>query len=198
MSDKNCTVPRAARRREPQAAEARRSTSVDGIIYVPPYRTTAEDDDGCSDESGGNAAGYQRRSWDALRKSITGLVNKVNPANARHVAWELLAENLVRGRGLLCRALLRSQAACPRLTDVFAALAAAVKARLPRVGRLPLARLVLRARRAHAAGDTRRLAAAATFVAHDLLALELLDRPTDGSVEVAGPRRRRRRQDPIF
>ncbi|XP_066347570.1 pre-mRNA-splicing factor cwc22-like [Miscanthus floridulus] len=103
-----------------------------GGIYVPPYRATTDDAD---DESG-----YERRSWDVLRRSITGL------------------------------------AACPAsFTPVFAALAAVANARL-----------------AHAAGDTHWLAAAATFVAHlvnqgvprDLLAL-LLDRPTDGSVEVA-------------
>ncbi|CAD6264136.1 unnamed protein product [Miscanthus lutarioriparius] len=161
-----------------------------GGIYVPPYRATTDDAD--------EESGYERRSWDALRRSITGLVNKATAANIRHVAPELLSENLVRVRGLLCRALRRSQAACPAsFTPVFAALAAVANARLPCVGRLLLARLTLRARRAHAAGNTHRLAAAATFVAHlvnqgvarDLLALQLLalllDRPTDGSVEVA-------------
>lgn len=125
-------------------------------------------------------------------------MNKATAANIRHVAPELLSENLVRGRGLLCRALLRSQAASSApaaFTPVFAALAAVANARLPCVGRLLLARLALRATRAHAAGDKHRLAASATFVAHlvnqgvatDLLALQLdLDRPTDGgSVEVA-------------
>ncbi|GJN36869.1 hypothetical protein PR202_gb25768 [Eleusine coracana subsp. coracana] len=131
-------------------------------------------------------------------RRITGLVNKASAANARYVARELLAEDLARGRGLLCRALLRSQAAAPAaFTDVFAALASAVNARLPSVGRLLLARLVLRVRRAHAVGNRQRLAAAARFVAHlvnqgvahDLLALELaavlLDEPTADSVEVA-------------
>jgi len=172
---------------------ARPSSKRRGGVYVPPYRAITEDDDA---GEFGNAE-YQRRSWNALRKSITGLVNKATAANVRHVAPELLAENLVRGRGLLCRALLRSQAACPDFTDVFAALAAVVNARLPCVGRLLLVRLVLRVRRAHASGNRHQLAAAAAFVAHlvnqgvahDLLALELLalllDRPTDGTVEVA-------------
>ncbi|KAL6650452.1 hypothetical protein ACP70R_009377 [Stipagrostis hirtigluma subsp. patula] len=172
----------------------RRGGGGDGI-YVPPHRAAADDGDE-DDRSGGD--GHQRRSWDALRRSITGLVNRATAATVRHVAPELLAENLVRGRGLLCRALIRSQAACPALTDVFAALAAAVNAGLPRVGRLLLVRLVLRLSRAHAARDAPRLAAAAKFVAHlvnqgvahDLLALELLtllldDPPTDAGVEVA-------------
>lgn len=182
---------------------ARPSSKRRGGIYVPPYRATAEEEDDAAGEFG--SAEYQRRSWNALRKSITGLVNKATAANVRHVAPELLAENLVRGRGLLCRALLRSQAACPDFTDVFAALAAVVNARLPCVGRLLLVRLVLRVRRAHASGSSsssrhhhQQLAAAAKFVAHlvnqgvahdlralELLALLLLDRPTDGTVEVA-------------
>jgi hypothetical protein len=167
-----------------------------GGIYVLPHRVAAAaaNHDHDDDMLGG---GYQRRSWDALRKSITGLVNKATPVNIRHVARELLSENLVRGRGLLCRALMRSQAACPAFTDVFAALAAVVNSKLPSVGRLLLVRLVLRLRRAHAGGDRHQLAAAARFVAHlvnqgvahDLLALELLalllDKATEDNVEVA-------------
>ncbi|CAN6275317.1 unnamed protein product [Urochloa humidicola] len=158
-----------------------------GGIYVPPCLATAD----VADDNG-----YERRSWDALRRSITALVNKATPANIRHVAAELLAEDLARGRGLLCRAFLKSQAACPAFTGVFAALAAAANAVLPDVGRLLLVRLALRLRRG-GGGDRQQMAAAAGFVAHlvnqgvahDLLALEilalLLDRPTHGAVDVA-------------
>ncbi|KAK3145203.1 hypothetical protein QOZ80_4AG0325360 [Eleusine coracana subsp. coracana] len=117
-----------------------------GGIYIPPHARAASDN---NDVTSGDDAGHrQRRSWDALRRRITGL------------------------------------AAVPAaFTDVFAALASAVNARLL------LARLVLRVRRAHAVGDRQQLAAAARFVAHDLLALELatvlLDNPTADSVEVA-------------
>ncbi|CAN6242637.1 unnamed protein product [Urochloa humidicola] len=176
--------PRMASAKEERTSKRRGG---DGGIYAPPHRAAAD--------------GYERRSWDALRRSITALVNKATAANIRHVAAELLAEDLMRGRGLLCRALLKSQAAaCPAFTPVFAALAAAANAVLPAVGRLLLVRLALRLRRAHAAAgvcDRHQMAAAAGFVAHlvnqgvahDLLALEilalLLDRPTDGTVEVA-------------
>ncbi|KAI5002782.1 hypothetical protein ZWY2020_027435 [Hordeum vulgare] len=128
---------------------------------------------------------------------MTGLVNKATAANVRHVLPELLAENLVRGRGLLCRALLRSQAAYPAFTDVFAAIAVVVNSKIPVVGRHLLVRLVIRLRCAHVAGDKPELAAAASFVAHlvnqgmahELLALELVEmllaEPTDDGVEVA-------------
>ncbi|KAM0824985.1 hypothetical protein ACQ4PT_069865 [Festuca glaucescens] len=169
-------------------------TATCGSVYVPPPRAAAAADYAAGDKAG---PAYQRQTWDALRRSITGHVNKATAANIRHVLPELLAENLVRGRGLLCRSLLRSQAACPAFTDVFAAVAAVVNSKIPDVGRLLLVRLVIRLRRAHATGDKPQLVAAARFVAHlvnqgvahELLALELLEmllaEPTDDGVEVA-------------
>lgn len=45
---------------------------------------------------------FQRMSWDALKKSITGLVNKVAAENIKHIVPELFGgANLIRGRGLL-------------------------------------------------------------------------------------------------
>ena len=37
-------------------------------------------------------------SWEALKKSINGLVNKVNVANIKDIIFELLEENIIRGR----------------------------------------------------------------------------------------------------
>ncbi|KAI4968433.1 hypothetical protein ZWY2020_045763 [Hordeum vulgare] len=170
-----------------------------GMYVPPPWAAAAAAVDQYTAGDGGDRSSpaYQRRTWDALRRRITGLINRATAANIRHVLPELLAENLVRGRGLLCRALLRSQAACPAFTDVFAAIAAVVNSKIPAVGRLLLVRLVIRLRRAHVAGDKPQLAAAASFVAHlvnqgvahELLALELVEmllaEPTDDGVEVA-------------
>lgn len=41
---------------------------------------------------------YQRMSWEALKKSINGLINKVNISNISIIIQELLQENIVRGR----------------------------------------------------------------------------------------------------
>lgn len=41
---------------------------------------------------------YQRMSWEALKKSINGLINKVNVSNIVMIIQELLQENIVRGR----------------------------------------------------------------------------------------------------
>lgn len=140
---------------------------------------------------------YQRMRWDALRKSINGLVNKVNVANVKNVIPELFAENLVRGRGLFCRSCIKSQIASPGFTDVFAAVAAVINSKFPQIGRLLLCRIVLQLQRAYKRNDKPRLTAAVKFVAHlvnqqvadELIALELLtlllEKPTEDSVEVA-------------
>ncbi|CAN1196824.1 Pre-mRNA-splicing factor CWC22 [Linum perenne] len=160
-------------------------------VYLPPFKRAMEEvDDKSSVE-------YQKLSWDALKKSINGLVNKVNSANIKHIIPELFSENLIRGRGLFCRSIIKSQIASPAFTDVFAALASVVNTKFPEVGELLLKRLVVNLKRAYRYNDKPKLLASVKFiahlvnqqVAHELIALELLSlllaTPTDDSVEVA-------------
>ncbi|XP_037410130.1 pre-mRNA-splicing factor CWC22 homolog [Triticum dicoccoides] len=164
-----------------------------GGIYIPPFRMAQmlrDVEDKASPE-------YQRLTWDALKKSINGLVNKVNATNIKNLVPELLAENLVRGRGLFCQSCIKSQMASPGFTDVFAALAAVVNTKFPEIGRLLLVRVMLQLKRAYKRNDKPQLLAATKFIAHlvnqvvvhELVALELLtvllDNPSDDSVEVA-------------
>ncbi|KAL7227150.1 hypothetical protein ACSBR1_022086 [Camellia fascicularis] len=164
-----------------------------GGVYIPPFklaRMMKEVEDKSSVE-------YQRLTWDALRKSINGLVNKVNAINIKNIIPELFAENLIRGRGLFCRSCMKSQMASPGFTDVFAALVAVVNTKFPEVGELLLRRIILQLKRAYKRNDKPQLLAAVKFIAHlvnqqvvhELVALELLtlllDKPTDDSVEVA-------------
>ncbi|KAI5674086.1 hypothetical protein M9H77_14450 [Catharanthus roseus] len=164
-----------------------------GGVYIPPFklaRMMKEVQDKSSVE-------YQRMTWDALRKSINGLVNKVNATNIKNIIPELFAENLIRGRGLFCRSCMKSQMASPAFTDVFAALVAVVNTKFPEVGELLLKRIILQLQRAYKRNDKPQLLAAVKFVAHlvnqqvvhELIALELLtillENPTDDSVEVA-------------
>ncbi|KAF2288503.1 hypothetical protein GH714_007957 [Hevea brasiliensis] len=163
-----------------------------GGVYIPPFklaRMMKEIQDKSSVE-------YQRLTWDALRKSINGLVNKVNATNIKNIIPELFSENLIRGRGLFCRSCMKSQMASPGFTDVFA-LVAVVNTKFPEVGELLLRRIVLQLKRAYKRNDKPQLLAAVKFiahlvnqqVAHEIIALELLavllENPTDDSVEVA-------------
>ncbi|KAB2604092.1 pre-mRNA-splicing factor CWC22-like protein [Pyrus ussuriensis x Pyrus communis] len=169
------------------------NTGKSGGVYIPPFklaRMMKEVEDKSSVQ-------YQRLTWDALRKSINGLVNKVNAANIKNIIPEIFAENLIRGRGLFCRSCMKSQMASPGFTDVFAALVAVVNTKFPEVGELLLRRIVLQLKRAFKRNDKPQLLAAVKFiahlvnqqVAHEIIALELLtvllENPTDDSVEVA-------------
>ncbi|KAL9418103.1 hypothetical protein AB3S75_041006 [Citrus x aurantiifolia] len=164
-----------------------------GGVYIPPFKLARM----MKDVEDKSSAEYQRLTWDALRKSINGLVNKVNATNIKNIIPELFAENLIRGRGLFCRSCMKSQMASPGFTDVFAALVAVVNTKFTAVGELLLKRIVLQLKRAYKRNDKPQLLAAVKFiahlvnqqVAHEIIALELLtillENPTDDSVEVA-------------
>lgn len=71
-----------------------------GGAYVPPARLRALMAEAAAADPG--SAEYQRMSWDALKKSIQGLVNKVAVDNIKFIVPELFGgANLIRGRGLL-------------------------------------------------------------------------------------------------
>ncbi|CAN0082672.1 unnamed protein product, partial [Discosporangium mesarthrocarpum] len=79
---------------------------------------------------------------------------------------ELFQLNLVRGRGILCRAVMKAQLASPGFTPVFAALVAVVNTKLPENGELVLKRVVVAFRRAYKRRDKVVATALAKFVAH--------------------------------
>ena len=115
----------------------------------------------------------------------------------RSIVPELLELNLVRGRGLLCRSILKAQLASPGFTHIYAALVAVINTKLPENGELLLKRVIVGFRRAYKRRDKIVATAFAKFiahlanhqVAHELLALQLLTvllgDPTDDSVEIA-------------
>ncbi|KAM0238815.1 hypothetical protein ACHAPO_003789 [Fusarium lateritium] len=164
-----------------------------GGTYIPPARLRAlqaQITDKTSKE-------YQRMAWEALKKSINGLINKVNTANIKFIVPELFGENLVRGRGLFCRSIMKAQAASLPFTPIYAAMAAIVNTKLPQVGELLIRRLVLQFRKGFKRNDKAVCLSSTTFLAHlinqqvqhEMLAgqilLLLLHKPTDDSVEIA-------------
>ena len=133
---------------------AKLTSSRSGGVYMPPARLRALQAAASQDRS---SAEYQRLSWDALRKSITGIVNRVNVGNIKHVVPELFAENLIRGRGLFARSIMKAQAASLPFTPVFAALVSILNTKLPMMGELLLHRLISQFRRAFKRNDKVRL-----------------------------------------
>ncbi|KAH9918401.1 MIF4G-domain-containing protein [Epithele typhae] len=186
------------RKKEPvfdAAAEfAKLTNSRSGGVYMPPARLRAMQEEAGKDKT---SAEYQRLSWDALRKSITGIVNRVNVANIKMVVPELFQENLIRGRGLFARSVMKAQAASLPFTPVFAALVAIINTKLPQVGELLFTRLISQFRRSFKRNDKIVCHSTTTFIAHlvnqsiadEIIALQilvlLLERPTDDSIEIA-------------
>ncbi|KAI1783410.1 MIF4G-domain-containing protein [Ganoderma leucocontextum] len=173
---------------------AKLTSTRSGGMYIPPARLRAMQAEASKDKA---SAEYQRITWDALRKSITGIVNRVNVGNIKHIVPELFQENLIRGRGLFARSVMKAQAASLPFTPVFAALMAIINTKLPQVGELVLTRLISQFRRAFKRNDKIVCHSTTTFiahlvnqgVAHEIIPLQilflLLERPTDDSIEIA-------------
>jgi pre-mRNA-splicing factor CWC22 len=162
-------------------------------VYMPPHKLRALQA-AITDRS---TKEYQRMAWDALKKSINGLVNKVNTANIKFVVPELFNENLERGRGLFCQSLLKAQHASLPFTPIYACLVAICNTKLPRVGELLVKRLIMRFRKGFKRNDKAVCLSSTMFLAHlvnyqvvneklagQILVL-LLQRPTNDSVEIA-------------
>ncbi|XP_044750411.1 pre-mRNA-splicing factor CWC22 homolog [Coccinella septempunctata] len=168
-------------------------TSKTGGAYIPPAKLRMMQ----AEITDKNSTAYQRIAWEALKKSIHGYINKVNTSNIAIIAKELLHENIVRGRGLLCKSIIQAQAASPTFTNVYAALVAIINTKFPNIGELLLKRLVLQFRRSFKQNNKAICISSTTFIAHltnqgiahEILALEILtllvETPTDDSVEVA-------------
>lgn len=168
-------------------------TSRTGGAYIPPAKLRLMQ----AEITDKTSAAYQRIAWEALKKSIHGYINKVNTSNIGIISRELLHENVVRGRGLLCKSIIQAQAASPTFTNVYSALVSVINSKFPNIGELLLKRLVLQFKRGFKQNNKVICISATTFVAHlvnqrvahEILALEILtllvETPTDDSVEVA-------------
>ncbi|KAM9305705.1 pre-mRNA-splicing factor CWC22 homolog [Gastrophryne carolinensis] len=164
-----------------------------GGAYIPPAKLRMMQEQ-ITDKS---SLAYQRMSWEALKKSINGLINKVNVSNIGNIIQEILQENIIRGRGQLARSILQAQSASPIFTHVYAAVVAIINSKFPQIGELILKRLILNFRKGYRRNDKQLCLTSSKFVghlinqnvAHEVLSLEmltlLLERPTDDSVEVS-------------
>lgn len=159
-------------------------------LYLPPHKVAALELSAASREE------RQRLAWERLRKQVHGVVNRVNAGNAADCVLELLQLNLVRGMGLFVRSLLRAQVVSQNFSPVYAAVVAAVNARLPEVGELLLGRIVAQLKRGMDEKDRGVCLASVKFIAHllnqsvvdALLPLEIMNvlatAPSNDSIEL--------------
>lgn len=172
------------------------ASSRSGGVYVPPHKLRRMQQEMMKDAQN-NEEQLQRIKWEMLRKSINEIINKVNVANIQNVIIELLNENLMRGMGLVSRAIIKAQMASPNFTHVYAALVSVLNTKLPDIAYLIIRRVILQFRRAYQRNNKIVCQATTKFLAHlinqkvlsDLFGLELLifllDEPTEDSVDIA-------------
>ncbi|GJQ09802.1 hypothetical protein GpartN1_g1593.t1 [Galdieria partita] len=170
-----------------------------GGVYIPPFKLERMKEERWAAAGGKLSGDYegQRIAWELLKKKINGCVNKINTTNITQVIPEFFQLNLIRGRGLLSRAILKAQLTSPEFTNVYAALIAVLNTKIPEIGEMILIRVILQFRKAFKRNDKRLCISTTKFIAHlvnqlvchELLALQiltlLLEQPTDDSVEVA-------------
>jgi pre-mRNA-splicing factor CWC22 len=169
------------------------TTGRTGGVYIPPFKMRLIEKSIKDKES----KEYQRLTWDALKKSLNGIVNKVSQKNIAKIIPELFGENLMRGKGPLCQSLIKAQAAAVGFSNVYASLVAVINTKLPEIGELLSKRLISSWTKAYQRNQKSTLIATSIFIAHmvnqyvigslvplQILAL-LLDKPTDDGVEVA-------------
>lgn len=149
-----------------------------GGAYIPPAKLKMMQQN-IQDK---NSVAYQRLSWEALKKSINGLINKVNASNIGIIVRELLKENVLRARGILCKSIMQAQAFSQTFTNVYAALAAVINSRFPQIGELLIKRLIIQFIRGIKRKDKTLCVSSGRFlahlvnqnVAHEIIALEIL------------------------
>lgn len=137
-------------------------TTKTGGRYIPPFKLAqmrANLTDHTSDE-------FQRAMWEALRKSINGLINKVTVENIRNIVMELFRENLVRGKGVFVKAVMKAQAFSPMFTHVYSALVAVINTKLPEIGELLVKRLIMQFKRSYKRNDKAVCINSAKFLCH--------------------------------
>ncbi|NWT65518.1 CWC22 factor, partial [Prunella himalayana] len=148
-----------------------------GGAYIPPAKLRMMQEQ-ITDK---NSLAYQRMSWEALKKSINGLVNKVNVSNIENIIHELLQENIVRGSHYLAKQVLLQL----HVGSFLAACVLAVDSVASKSNLYPALFHLFMCQKSGCSN----LNNIRKQCAHEVLCLEmltlLLERPTDDSIEVA-------------
>ena len=141
----------------------------------------------------------QRQSWENLQRTINGTINRLSPSTIKPLIHSLFSEaNLVKGRGILAKSILKASSASPQFTPTYASLMAVINTKLPECGELLVTRCILSFRKHYRYRNRNEVTSILSLLghlfnqglAHELLSLQILTvlldgDPTDDSVDVA-------------
>ncbi|KAK6454587.1 cell cycle control protein [Scheffersomyces xylosifermentans] len=140
---------------------------------------------------------YQKDQWKALKRAIHKQIYTLEAHTVEKVVLDLFKLNLVRGRGLLVREIMKAELEDNRYTAVFASLIAVLNSKIPEIGELLVSRLVLQFRKNYKRNNKRICISSSVFICHltnqrvvsEILILQmlqlLLEDPTDATIEIA-------------
>uniref|UniRef100_A0A0N4Z261 MI domain-containing protein n=1 Tax=Parastrongyloides trichosuri TaxID=131310 RepID=A0A0N4Z261_PARTI len=197
MSDEEGASTSKRRRCEPESSNKKEAKPemkpLSVNTYMPPSKMMAM----MAKIEDKNSETYQRLNWELLKKKIQGAVNKLNAQNIVPVLQELMKVNVIRGKGLLIKALIQAQAFSPTFSNVYAAFVSVINSKFPNIGELLIKRLVIQFKRCYNRNDKDNAKKILQFIAHltnqnvihELLSLEILftlmETPTDDSIEMS-------------
>ncbi|KAL5238475.1 hypothetical protein ACI65C_005885 [Semiaphis heraclei] len=84
---------------------------------------------------------YQKTSWKILENSISNLIRQLNSEDkAKEIKKKILRLNIIRGRGILCKCIMKAQLASTGNTQIYALFIALIYEEISTVGELILIR----------------------------------------------------------
>ncbi|GAA0142827.1 RNA processing factor [Lithospermum erythrorhizon] len=109
---------------------------------------------------------HERLMWDILQEKIDTLINNINSSNIMKIVEETVSLDLIKGRGLFCRAVIKSLEATQTPVPILAAFVAAINIEFPDVGYLLLKRIVLQLKSTCKSKDRVQLFNTVKLIAH--------------------------------
>ena len=141
------------------------------IPYVPPAQ--AARNQGLANEHERNML-RQQQAWTMLKKRINGVINRINTSNLQDCTCELLELNIIRGKGVFCKSLMRAQLASIHFSAIYASLVSVLNTRIPEVTELLLHRLIAQLKRGYQENEKHLCGASLRFLAH-LFTQQIID-----------------------
>ncbi|KAI5960112.1 CWC22 [Candida pseudojiufengensis] len=140
---------------------------------------------------------FQKENWKNLSKSINKLIHDFWIFNVKTTIFRLWKLNIVRGRGLLVRSIMKKQLQKPKETYLYSALISKINSHIPKIGKLIINRLVLQFKSGYITNNYKLCLSSVTFIGYltlnevvsHVLVLQiiqlLLEKPTNSSINLS-------------
>lgn len=139
----------------------------------------------------------QQETWEKLRETINRLIASADSHNVAAVCVDLFQVNVMRGSGLVARAVIQNVISRPQKAPVYAAIISVLNSKVSQIGEITLARTAALVKKAYMQDDRALFHSTLQFmcalvlqrVVEDIVVLQilqvLLEQPTQTSIEAA-------------